>query len=228
MDPASRRVLCSPRPWSSPGRGLRPPSRAASPRRPPAATGLAPAEGRSASSPLGSTTGFSRRTSATRPNTRSAGGPSSSACQTPTKNSSPPHLATQSPSRRLLPQQLGEVDQAGVPGAVAVLVVYGLEPVEVEQRQRERPLPALGPGDIFGEAPFGGPAVVGAREVVRGGQLPEGPHRRVQPLDGVLDVGHEPPRPGPCSPRATRGSRRCRGSGAGLRRPASPVRGARA
>jgi hypothetical protein len=87
------------------------------------------------------------------------------------------------------------VDQAGVPGAVAVLVVYGLEPVEVEQRQRGRPSPALGPGDIFGEAPFGGPAVVGAREVVRGGQLPEGPHRRVQPLDGVLDVGHEPPGP---------------------------------
>jgi hypothetical protein len=60
---------------------------------------------------------------------------------------------------------------AGVPGAVTVLVVYGLKIVEVERRQRERPSLALGSRDVLGQALFCGPAVVDTRDVVCGGQL---------------------------------------------------------
>src|SRR5215213_5385244 len=74
-----------------------------------------------------------------------------------------------SPPTHLAPQHLGEVRQAGVPGVVAILVVYGLELVKVEHRQRERPSSTLGSGDVLREAPFCGPTVIGARKVVRGG-----------------------------------------------------------
>src|SRR5919107_1611874 len=96
------------------------------------------------------------------------------------------HLAAQYP---------GEVDEAFVPGVVAVLVVYRLELVEVEKRQREGSSPALGPGDILREPFFRGPAVVDGRKAVGGRPLVQGAHSRVKPLDGVLDVGHQPSRP---------------------------------
>ncbi len=73
--------------------------------------------------------------------------------------------------------------QAGVPGAMAVLVVYGLEPVEVHHRQRRRPSPPFGPREVLGEALFPGPAVEEPREVVVCGQLPEGAQGRVQDLE---------------------------------------------
>src|SRR5919112_3478034 len=96
------------------------------------------------------------------------------------------HVAVQYP---------GEVDEAFVPGVVAMLVVYRLELVEVEKRQRKRSSPTLGPGDILREPFFRGPAVVDARKAVCGRSLVQGAHRRVKPLDGVLDVGHQPSRP---------------------------------
>src|ERR671921_2998298 len=64
------------------------------------------------------------------------------------------HVAVQYP---------GEVDEAVIAGVVAVLVVYRLELVEVEKRQRQRSSPTLGPCDIFREALLRGPAVVDAR-----------------------------------------------------------------
>jgi hypothetical protein len=76
--------------------------------------------------------------------------------------------------------------QAGVPGAMAVLVVNRLEPVEVQYRKRECPSSPFGPRDVFEEVLFPGPAVVGPGEVVAGRQLPEGAHGRVEALQ-VLD-----------------------------------------
>src|SRR5215212_224310 len=53
-----------------------------------------------------------------------------------------------------------EVLQAGVSCVVAVLIVYGLEPVEVQHRKRECPSSPFGPRDVFEEMLFPGPAVV--------------------------------------------------------------------
>lgn len=92
------------------------------------------------------------------------------------------HELVASPPRNPVPrayvsaQYLGEVYDAGVPSAVAVRIIHGLQVVEIEQRQGERPSSAFGPLDVFGKVLLRGPAVVDASEVVPGRQFPKGVH----------------------------------------------------
>ncbi|HVD45447.1 MAG TPA: hypothetical protein VNB92_08870 [Rubrobacter sp.] len=44
------------------------------------------------------------------------------------------------------------MDDAGVPGAVAVRIVYGLQLVEIQQRQGGRSSSAFDTLDVFGKA----------------------------------------------------------------------------
>src|SRR5215216_864853 len=80
------------------------------------------------------------------------------------------------PRAHVAAQNLCEVDDAGVPGAVAMRIIYGLELVEVQQCQGERSTSAFGPLDVFGKALVRGPAVVGACEVVPSRQVLQGAH----------------------------------------------------
>jgi hypothetical protein len=72
------------------------------------------------------------------------------------------------PRAQVAVQDFGEMNDADVPCAVAVRIVYGLKLVEVQHRQGEHSSFVFGTLDVFGEALFCGTAVVSAREVVPG------------------------------------------------------------